>query len=202
MAWNSAFSIANDYWQSSRSVTCWQRICTYDEPPALTSDDTSGQCDTSLSSKFWTVAEDRLLQKLAVKRRFNWEEIAQYFTGKTPNDIRLRWCNKLDPSIRNSEWSETEDTHLEFLVRHHGENWNAIALHMQGRTVPAIRKRCRLLGLTVSREAADMELEAPGQDKELEIAELQKRLEFLEHQASSAESELLHLQSQLHQDRP
>ena len=58
----------------------------------------------------WTSGEDDLLRRTAREMRYNWEEMAHMFPGKTPTQIAKRWSNKLDPSLTlTKKWDDEED---------------------------------------------------------------------------------------------
>ena len=117
MAWYTTVLSAQQFWTSDRQPDL-PRPCTG-----------------------WTVDDDRLLRRLARKLNCNWPQIALHFPDKSSSELRLRWSYKLDPDLRKGSWTEAEDTVLETLGRMHGPNWNLLALHLKGRSVPDIRRR-------------------------------------------------------------
>jgi Myb-like DNA-binding domain len=59
--------------------------------------------------KPWTNEEDAKVLELSEKYGKNWGMIAQHIDGKTGKQVRERYINKLDPSIKRLPWSEEED---------------------------------------------------------------------------------------------
>jgi hypothetical protein len=56
--------------------------------------------------KIWSSEEDRTVLDMAAKYGNNWKFIAATLKTKTGKQIRERYINKLDPSIKREEWSQ------------------------------------------------------------------------------------------------
>jgi hypothetical protein len=97
----------------------------------------------------WTLEEDANLNSVVMKTcrkkygkecRTDWNAIAALVPGRTKHQCHNRWRNALDPSIdrangRTGRWAKDEDIKLKVAVQTHGgNNWDAIAALVPGRT--------------------------------------------------------------------
>jgi hypothetical protein len=95
----------------------------------------------------WVEDEDIKLKDAVQKHGAgnNWAKIGGLVPGRTKIQCKNRWHNVLAPSIDQSngswgKWTADEDDKLKGAVQKHGgQNWNAIASLVTGRT----RKQCR-----------------------------------------------------------
>ena len=122
------------WWQSCCSVSEVSDLCTSSKPPVHTR-------QKQTKNFKWTAEEDAVLQRLVFQYKFDWEYIAQYFPGKSPSQISKRWINKLDPSIKKTRWTCSEDDIVLSLVCRLGHNWKEISMHLPGRPPDAIKSR-------------------------------------------------------------
>lgn len=56
--------------------------------------------------KIWTTKEDQAILSLIKKLGKNWKVLAEILGTKTGKQIRERFINKLDPQIKNDEWTQ------------------------------------------------------------------------------------------------
>ncbi len=60
---------------------------------------------------------------------------------KTGKQIRERFINKLDPNIRNEEWTEDEDRLILKYYTEYGSHWSEISKQLPGRPENKIKNR-------------------------------------------------------------
>jgi hypothetical protein len=96
----------------------------------------------------WTTDEDtKLKDAVQTYNGKSWDAIAALVLGRTKGQCSYRWRDALNPSVdrtpgRIGEWTMDEDTKLTNAVQlHDGENWNAIAALVPGRTKDQCYKR-------------------------------------------------------------
>jgi hypothetical protein len=95
----------------------------------------------------WTPEEDELL-RIAVWRYGNeWNAAARDVPGRSGKQIRDRWFNHLRPDIKHGPWTPEEDQLLRIAIRKNGEDWNAAARDVPGRTGRQTRDRWNILSL-------------------------------------------------------
>lgn len=102
----------------------------------------------SASAKFrrreWTLEEDLLLLKLVQQAELpiSWQAIANALPGRSRDQCRSHWLNRLDPRLLNeTAWTEAEDALVLQGVLRFGYAWTKIARSLKGRPAPQIRAR-------------------------------------------------------------
>ena len=94
------------------------------------------------SRKMFTPEEDDLIrdtiEKLGHKK---WSIIAKFIPGRCSRQVRERWINYLDPTLRKDPFTEEEDILLNKIVKERGTQWNSIISLFPGRTEVAIKNR-------------------------------------------------------------
>eukprot|EP00768_Dysnectes_brevis_P004751 gnl/Dysnectes_brevis/3447_a4356_754.p1 GENE.gnl/Dysnectes_brevis/3447_a4356_754~~gnl/Dysnectes_brevis/3447_a4356_754.p1 ORF type:complete len:555 (+),score=51.33 gnl/Dysnectes_brevis/3447_a4356_754:85-1749(+) len=89
----------------------------------------------------WTNIEDETLKAAISKYGLNnWSTIASLFPHKTAKQCRTRWREYLNPSIKKTEWSTTEDTHLLEVAKAFPSQWKSIS-NLVGRPAHACINR-------------------------------------------------------------
>ena len=95
----------------------------------------------------WSFEEDLTLgislNKIYQKKK--WSKIANHLLGRTDIQCRERWCNILDPSLEDVEWTNEEDLKLLNLYRKYGNKWSLIAKHYGNRTDNTCWRRWKYL---------------------------------------------------------
>eukprot|EP00047_Mylnosiga_fluctuans_P017623 m.63152 g.63152 ORF g.63152 m.63152 type:complete len:421 (-) comp7178_c0_seq1:177-1439(-) len=88
----------------------------------------------------WTKEEDELVielvGRLGAKR---WSVIAAHLKGRIGKQCRERWHNHLNPEIKKTPWTESEDRLILQLYRQIGSKWAEMAKVLPGRTDNAIK---------------------------------------------------------------
>ena len=97
--------------------------------------------DPKIKKGRWTKKEDLLLLSLFDVYGRDWNEISKKINNRTGKQIRDRYINNLDPSLKKEFFSETEDKLLLVLYKFHGKSWKDISMHFQGRTGEMIKNR-------------------------------------------------------------
>lgn len=96
---------------------------------------------TGLIKGPWTKEEDDMIVQCIRNGMTKWSDIAFYVPGRVGKQCRERWFNHLDPSVKKSEWTESEDMKLISLQKKIGNKWSEIAKLMPGRSENAVKNR-------------------------------------------------------------
>ncbi|KAF9535330.1 hypothetical protein CPB83DRAFT_841584 [Crepidotus variabilis] len=97
------------------------------------------------ASRPWSEQEDALLRQAVAQygENDNWKIIALSVSGRTNKACRKRWLHSLQPNVKKSAWTPSEDSLLLELYGKHGPKWSMIARQISGRTDDACSKRYR-----------------------------------------------------------
>ncbi|KAF9496059.1 hypothetical protein BDN71DRAFT_1446773 [Pleurotus eryngii] len=113
----------------------------------------------------WKNTEDEVLKAAIAKYGKNqWARISSLLVRKTPKQCKARWYEWLDPSIKKTEWSKTEDEKLLHLAKLMPTQWRTIA-PIVGRTATQCLERYqKLLDEAEAKENEDLGLAGPEGD--------------------------------------
>ena len=76
----------------------------------------------------WKNTEDEILKAAVMKYGKNqWARIASLMSRKSGKQCKCRWYEWLDPSIKKTEWTRTEDEKLLHLAKLMPTQWRTIA---------------------------------------------------------------------------
>ena len=90
----------------------------------------------------WQPYEDKLVLELYEELGPSWAAISRRMDGiRTGKQIRDRYLGKLDPKIKNAEWTQKEDDLLVSLFHKFGKKWCEIAKNIPGRTESQVKNR-------------------------------------------------------------
>ncbi|KAI0792943.1 pre-mRNA splicing factor component-domain-containing protein [Abortiporus biennis] len=111
----------------------------------------------------WKNTEDEVLKAAIAKYGKNqWARISSLLVRKTPKQCKARWYEWLDPSIKKTEWSKTEDEKLLHLAKLMPTQWRTIA-PIVGRTATQCLERYqKLLDEAEAKESEELGLAGPG----------------------------------------
>ncbi|CAL1703839.1 unnamed protein product [Somion occarium] len=111
----------------------------------------------------WKNTEDEVLKAAIAKYGKNqWARISSLLVRKTPKQCKARWYEWLDPSIKKTEWSKTEDEKLLHLAKLMPTQWRTIA-PIVGRTATQCLERYqKLLDEAEAKEHEELGLAGPG----------------------------------------
>ncbi|KZV91603.1 hypothetical protein EXIGLDRAFT_836988 [Exidia glandulosa HHB12029] len=111
----------------------------------------------------WKNTEDEVLKAAIAKYGKNqWARISSLLVRKTPKQCKARWYEWLDPSIKKTEWSKTEDEKLLHLAKLMPTQWRTIA-PIVGRTATQCLERYqKLLDDAEAKESEELGLTGPG----------------------------------------
>ncbi|TIC53373.1 hypothetical protein E3Q05_02448 [Wallemia mellicola] len=113
----------------------------------------------------WKNTEDEILKAAISKYGKNqWARISSLLVRKTPKQCKARWYEWLDPSIKKTEWSKTEDEKLLHLAKLMPTQWRTIA-PIVGRTATQCLERYQqLLDEAERQENEELGLTGPGDE--------------------------------------
>ncbi|KAL5533124.1 CEF1 [Sanghuangporus sanghuang] len=120
--------------------------------------------ESPLLATVWKNTEDEVLKAAIAKYGKNqWARISSLLVRKTPKQCKARWYEWLDPSIKKTEWSKTEDEKLLHLAKLMPTQWRTIA-PIVGRTATQCLERYqKLLDEAEAKENEELGLAGPGE---------------------------------------
>ncbi|KAM3140037.1 hypothetical protein pb186bvf_007837 [Paramecium bursaria] len=89
----------------------------------------------------WSQQEDGLIKKLISKHGQKWTVLANVMKTRTPQQIRDRYTNILDPQILQAPFSNQEDEQILELYYQMGPKWSTISKNLIGRSPNCIKNR-------------------------------------------------------------
>jgi hypothetical protein len=89
----------------------------------------------------WQRFDDLKLTELVEKYGYEWDEIKQSFPGKTDQELRNKYFNKLDPRLNKAKFTKEEDDLIIKLHRRYGNRWSEIAKYFSKRNSYMIKNR-------------------------------------------------------------
>lgn len=119
-------------------------ICPLPVARHVSEDATPQQCqnrfsrtlDPTIRRGAWTNEEDAKLRQAVNVFGNSWAEVAEVIAGRTNEQCRDRWSDKISPTLSRGKWSDDEDKLLlEAVSRLGASNWKSISEHLgNGRT--------------------------------------------------------------------
>ncbi|KAJ7940920.1 pre-mRNA splicing factor component-domain-containing protein [Mycena leptocephala] len=93
-----------------------------------------------------------------------WARISSLLVRKTPKQCKARWYEWLDPSIKKTEWSKTEDEKLLHLAKLMPTQWRTIAPIVGRTAVQCLERYQKLLDEAEAKENEELGLAGPDGD--------------------------------------
>ncbi|KAJ7632336.1 pre-mRNA splicing factor component-domain-containing protein [Roridomyces roridus] len=113
----------------------------------------------------WKNTEDEVLKAAIAKYGKNqWARISSLLVRKTPKQCKARWYEWLDPSIKKTEWSKTEDEKLLHLAKLMPTQWRTIAPIVGRTAVQCLERYQKLLDEAEAKENEELGLTGPDGD--------------------------------------
>ncbi|KAG5735520.1 Pre-mRNA-splicing factor CEF1 [Termitomyces sp. T112] len=113
----------------------------------------------------WKNTEDEVLKAAIAKYGKNqWARISSLLVRKTPKQCKARWYEWLDPSIKKTEWSKTEDEKLLHLAKLMPTQWRTIAPIVGRTAVQCLERYQKLLDEAEAKENQELGLVGPSGD--------------------------------------
>lgn len=115
---------------------------------------TSGSGKRKTGPKAWTKEEDALLLSIVQSMRIpmKWSLVAQNLPERTGKQCRERYVNHLNPRLKVTDWSPTEDATIFHLYNTIGSHWAKMSKIIPGRTDNGIKNRFHNLRRQLERE--------------------------------------------------
>ncbi|KAF9227194.1 hypothetical protein BS17DRAFT_775092 [Gyrodon lividus] len=111
----------------------------------------------------WKNTEDEVLKAAIAKYGKNqWARISSLLVRKTPKQCKARWYEWLDPSIKKTEWSKTEDEKLLHLAKLMPTQWRTIAPRVGRTATQCLERYQKLLDEAETKENEELGLSGPG----------------------------------------
>ena len=126
----------------------------------------------------WKLSEDEVILKM-VSSGLMWKEIASELPGRIGENVRERYVNHLDPTLKKTKWTKKEDDILFENQRKVGNKWSEIRKLLPGRSDNAIKNRYHNRKNSVLRKIAKKENRRKGSlgasDKSVEKATIESK---------------------------
>ena len=104
--------------------------------------------------KTWTKEEDAMLLGMVQSMRMpmKWSIVAQSMPDRTGKQCRERYVNHLNPRLKSTDWSPSEDATIFHLYNTSGSQWAKMSKMIPGRTDNGIKNRFHNLRRQLERE--------------------------------------------------
>ncbi len=147
-----------------------------------------------IKRKRWSFFEDLVLGISLTKiyGEKKWSKAANHLPGRTDIQCRERWCNILDPNLKEAEWTEDEDCKLLNLYDKFGKKWSLIANEFGNRTDNTCWRRWKFL-FGVDKENSKKKSESKKKSKKLFNVFVPGRIEAPKEEEKIKEEEVKHL---------
>ena len=112
-----------------------------------------------------------------------WSDIAKRLPGRIGEDVKARYVNHLDPTLRKGVWTKTEMDILIEAQKELGNRWAEIARRIPGRSENSVKNRWYNAKTSEKRKASKL---ADEEENRKQVLEIEERIE--ERRRTSAES--------------
>ncbi|KAI0316986.1 hypothetical protein OF83DRAFT_1172384 [Amylostereum chailletii] len=123
------------------------RMVSEDATPSACQNRYCRSLDPSLMKGGWTEEEDKKLRLAVAVWGNSWVDVASVMAGRTNEQCRDRYTDKLNPTIIRGKWTTSEDANLRAAVEEIGEGkWKKISQKLaSGRTDNMCRQRYEVI---------------------------------------------------------
>lgn len=127
---------------------------------------------TYIKGGVWTNVEDEILKAAISKYGLNqWARVSSLLARKTAKQVKARWNEWLDPTIKKIEWSREEDEKLLNLAKLMPSQWRSIAPIVGRTATQCIERYQKLLDDAEQKESStDLQLSGVGADASEPVA--------------------------------
>ncbi|KAM3146307.1 hypothetical protein pb186bvf_001652 [Paramecium bursaria] len=99
------------------------------------------ESDNKFQKVNWTKSDEKKLIKLVKEYGRDWFTIAEMFGDRNSRQIREKYINNLNPSLKTLLWSQEEDDLLFELFLKHGSKWASFTKKLPNRSERMIKNR-------------------------------------------------------------
>ena len=119
----------------------------------------------------WTAEEDLHLLELIKTQGdpIKWSKIADSMSERTGKQCRERYVNHLNPNLKNTDWSPSEDATIFHLFNSMGSQWAKMSKMIPGRTDNGIKNRYHNLKRQLERDDEQRKKSLKLKDYEKEV---------------------------------
>ena len=96
---------------------------------------------TKKKNPFTKEEDDKIKELVNIYGDKRWSMISKIIGNRNPKQIRQRWINHLNPSIRKRSFTFEEDLLILQKYREYGPRWTLISKFFDGRSENAIKNR-------------------------------------------------------------
>lgn len=121
---------------------CWKKIsCNFDDKTPLQCFSRFKRIRPGIIKGSWTKEEDDKIIEMVKIHGKSWSKISKILPSRNGKQIRDRFINILDPSIKKGKFSLEEDLKLLNLYKTFGTKWAMISKFFDNRTADMIKNR-------------------------------------------------------------
>ena len=121
---------------------CWKKIsCSFEDKTPLQCFSRYKRIRPGIVKGSWTKEEDEKIFEMVEIHGKAWSKISKILVTRNGKQIRDRFINILDPSIKKGKFSIEEDLKLLNLYRTFGTKWATISKFFENRTADMIKNR-------------------------------------------------------------
>lgn len=86
----------------------------------------------------------------------DWNSVSAFLdTRKSAKQCRERWCNHLDPTIRDTVWTDDDTLTLLLYVKIYGTRWSEISEKMVSFSPNAVKNKYGAIQRSLNKECTD-----------------------------------------------